>query len=465
MNRLVAAVAAGVALCLTLSACRGTGAPVLPSSPMLLSNLSSDGRTDLLPNGAPWSGKIKHVIIIFQENRTLDNMFNGYPGADTQSWGLDHNGNHISLIQVSESAPYDISHAHSAFTSEYADGKMDGFDLEKSSACGKPGACPPPNRRAYGIVPRSESKPYWDMANEWVLADHMFQTNQGPSFPAHQYIVSGTSTTTNHSSLRAANNPYTPQHASTGGCDAPTGSLVALIDPAGRINQTVYPCFERDSLTDLLDAKHLAWRFFEHAYGSGLWNALDAIRHIHDAPDYRTRIQAPSSRVLDDIVNGNLKTVTWVMPAGPDSDHAKVTDGTGPSWVAGIVNAVGESKYWNDTAIFVTWDDWGGWYDHVKPPMYNSYELGFRVPLLVISPYAKHLYVSHKQHEFGSILKFVEETFGLGSLKTTDARSDDLADCFDFNQPPRAFRHIHAPFGPGYFANRASSDSIPDDDF
>ncbi len=153
------------------------------------------------------------------------------------------------------------------------------------------------------------------------------------------------------------------------------------------------------------------------------------------------------------------------MPSGPDSDHAKTTDGTGPSWVAGIVNAIGESKYWNDTAIFVTWDDWGGWYDHLKPPMYHTYELGFRVPLLVISPYAKHLYVSHKQHEFGSILKFVEETYGLGSLKTTDVRSDDLADCFNFNQPPRKFHHIHAPFGPAYFLKQVPSNVAPDDDF
>ncbi len=421
--------------------------------------------TGLPPDIAPWSGKIKHIIIIFQENRTLDNVFNGYPGADTQSWGLDHNGRRIALLPVSETAPYDISHKHSAFMTEYANGKMNGFDLVRTSACGRPGACPPPNRRAYGMVPRPESEPYWDMANEWVLGDKMFETNQGPSFPAHQYIVSGTSTIANRSSLRAANNPYTPQNTSTGGCDSPTGSLVALIDPAGVVNQKVYPCFERDSLTDLLDAKHIEWRFFEHAYGPGLWNALDAIRHIHNAPAYRTEIEAPSSRVLTDIVNGDLKPVTWIMPAGPDSDHAKVTDGTAPSWVAGIVNSVGESKYWNDTAIFVTWDDWGGWYDHVKPPMYNSYELGLRVPLLVISPYAKHSYVSHRQHEFGSILKFIEKTFGLGSLKTTDARSDDLADCFNFNQPPRKFQHIHAPFGRGDFLNQAPSDSIPDDDF
>ena len=181
MHRCAAAVVAGFSLVLTVSGCHGTAGSVLPSN-----QAYSPSQSSLMisrPDIAPWSGKIKHVIIIFQENRTLDNMFNGYPGADTQTWGLDHNGNHIPLAQVSETAPYDISHAHSAFITEYDGGKMDGFDLEKSSGCQTPGACPPPNRRAYGIVPRSESKPYWDMAHEWVLGDEMFQTNQGPSFP------------------------------------------------------------------------------------------------------------------------------------------------------------------------------------------------------------------------------------------------------------------------------------------
>ena len=133
------------------------------------------------------------------------------------------------------------------------------------------------------------------MANEWVLGDRMFQTNQGPSFPAHQYIIGGSSTNFNHSALRASENPTSPLHAPTGGCDSPTGSLVALIDPAGLEQQKVYPCFERLSLTDLLDAKHIEWRFFEHAYGPGLWNALDAIRHIRSSPMYKTEVQAPST--------------------------------------------------------------------------------------------------------------------------------------------------------------------------
>lgn len=110
--------------------------------------------------------------------------------------------------------------------------------------------------------------------------------------------------------------------------------------------------------------------------------------------------------------------------------------------MASIVNAVGTSKYWNDTAIFVTWDDWGGWFDHVKPPVRGSYELGFRVPLLVISPYAKRGYVSHAQHEQSSILRFIEVNFGLGSLGYADSLSDDLSDCFDYHQKPAPFAYI-----------------------
>lgn len=456
------AVGGSLILALLLAGCRGSAGPVIPAGtgPSAASSMAGP-----VQYGASWSSKIKHVIIIIQENRTIDNMFNGYPGADTQSWGLDHNGNRVKLFDVSETAPYDISHTHPSFSREYDNGKMDGYDLV-STNCMNQKKCPPANRRAYGKVPKKESKPYWDMAKEWVLGDKMFETNQGPSFPAHQYLISGTSTPSDGSSLRASENPKAPNHAGgAGGCDSPAGSTVKMIDQNGNENQTMYPCFDRLTLTDLLDQKHILWRYFENKYGAGLWYALDAIKHVRNAKGYRTKVEAPSDRVLADILNGDLESVSWVTPSADDSDHARVTDGSGPAWVASIVNAVGESKYWNSTVILVTWDDWGGWYDHVKPPMYNSYELGFRVPLLVISPYAKHGYVSHVQHEDGSLLKFTEETFGLGSLNTTDVRADDLSDCFDFKQAPRKFKPIHSPAGPGYFLNKPASMVNPDDDF
>ncbi|MBV8372484.1 MAG: hypothetical protein JOY69_04425, partial [Candidatus Eremiobacteraeota bacterium] len=265
-----------------------------------------------------------------------------------------------------------------------------------------------------------------------------------PSFPAHQYIISGTSTTNSSGNYKAAENPYSPRGDNGGGCNAPSNVLVDTIDANGDIGNPVYPCFNRQTLGDLLDGAGVSWSYYQDKYGPGLWHAYDTIYHIYYGQDY-ANVRVPSSQVLNDIKHGNLAQVTWVTPAGANSDHAGNRRNGGPAWVASIVNAVGSSKYWNNCAIFVVWDDWGGWYDHVAPVIYNSFELGFRVPLIVVSPYAKPAYVSHTQYEFGSLLKFAEETFGTGSLGTTDARANSVSDMFNFDQQPRKFVRIHAP--------------------
>ena len=144
--------------------------------------------------------------------------------------------------------------------------------------------------------------------------------------------------------------------------------------------------------------------------------------------------------------------MTWVTPTCANSDHSSCYSTTGPDWVAAVVNAIGESPFWTNTVIFVMWDEWGGWYDHVKPPYVDYDGLGFRVPLLVISPYAKRGYVSHVQYEHGSLLKFVEDRFGLARLAATDARANSLEkDCFDFSQPPRLFQPIPTNMRPADF--------------
>jgi phospholipase C len=396
------------------------------------------------------ASKIAHVIIIFQENRTPDDLFNGLRGADTVRSGKNARGESVALQPIPLTAPYDISHEHSAYLVERANGELDGFS-EVRSNCYAGKSCPPHDLRAYGYVPRKEVEPYFQMASQYTFADRMFETNEGPSFPAHQYIISGTSTVSNGSQLRAASNAVAPSGKFTGGCDSPPGSYVLLIDPAGNEDQGMFPCFNRLTLMDLLDRKSVSWRYYEAHLGDGLWQGPDAILHLRNSKEFATNVVAPSKTILTDIAAGQLADVVWLTPTADASDHAGTTNGTGPSWVASVVNAVGESKYWNDTAIFLTWDDWGGWYDHVAPPQYNSYELGFRVPLVVISPYARQHYVSHTQHEFGSILKFVEEAFGLPSLGTTDVRSDDLSDCFAFKQKPTPFKPIQAPLSRSYF--------------
>jgi phospholipase C len=315
--------------------------------------------------------------------------------------------------------------------------------------------------RAYAYVPESQVQPYYDLAEQYTFGDRMFETNQGPSFPAHQYLISGTSAISDGSDLLASENPG----GNAGGCDAPARATVAVIDPSGNESQRAYPCFERTALMQEIDAAGLTWRYYQGRQGPGLWNAVDAIKPLWHTAEF-ANVVSPSAQVLTDIDAGNLANVTWITPSGAASDHALLTDGSGPSWVASIVNAIGQSQYWDSTVIFVTWDDWGGWYDHVQPPLYNSYELGFRVPLLVISPYAKQGYVSHVQHEFGSILRFTEENFGLPSMGTTDDRADDLSDCFNFDQSRTRFHHIRAPLGPQYFRKlRLAKDDLPDTDY
>jgi len=407
------------------------------------------------------SSNIHHVVIIIQENRTPDDLFNGLPGADTVRSGKNSLGHNVRLAPSPLTAPYDIDHEHQAYLVEMANGELNGFD-RVLSVCRLGSRCLPRNRRAYGYVPRSDVEPYFKLATTYTFADRMFETNQGPSFPAHQYLISGTSTISNGSELRAASNAFTLAGGFTGGCDSPPNSFVYLIDASGDERDATYPCFDRLTLMDLLDRKGLSWKYYEKRIGAGLWQAPDAIRHLRYAKDFSAHVVAPPSAVIADVESGRLPDVAWVTPTAQASDHAGTTDGTGPAWVASVVNSIGASEYWNSTAIFVTWDDWGGWFDHVAPPQYNSYELGFRVPLLVISPYAKRHYVSHTQYEFASILKFTEETFGLGSLGTTDVRANDLLGCFNFDAPPARFTPIRARPGPSYFLHHTDSNDEVD---
>jgi len=451
VNRLFASVVAAFAL----TACGSGGGATGPGP---------------IPNPTPTptptprpSAQIQHVVIIFQENRTVDNLFNGFPGADTVTSGPNSAGSTVALQPIDLATPYDLDHSHRGFTTEYAAGAMNGFDLVGSGPCKS--VCPPKNLRAYGYVPPSQTGPYWSMAQQYAFADRMFQTNEGPSFPAHQYIISGTSLASTSSPLLFAENPAVPGGGTTAGCDSPAGTLADLIDPStGDESQKAPPCGDHPALFDLLDQHGVSWRYYQPNLGAGLWNGPDALTHIRNGPDY-ANVRTPNTAILTDIQNNALPAVSWVIPTAAESDHANSTDGSGPEYVASIVNAIGNSPYWSTTAIFVTWDDWGGWYDHVKPQSYNAYELGFRVPLIVISPYAKPGYVSHVQHEFGSILRFTEETFGLGSLGYTDARADDLADCFSLTGAPNAFRTIQANRRADYFLHLAPDRRPPDDDF
>jgi phospholipase C len=433
-------------------------------------------------------GKIEHVVVIFQENRTPDNLFHDQnlikAGADIASTGMNSSGQTITLQPTSLGIDYDLSHAHAAFLQMYDGGKMDGADKIGISCSKGATNCPPPNAQFLYVQP-SDVAPYFQMAEQYSFGDRMFQTNQGPSFPAHQFIISGTSAPSANSTMFVAENGSgAPKGNNNTGCLSPPSEYVYLIDANGNENTTMYPCPDHLTLIDELDAKGISWRYYAPSAGT-LWNSPNAIEHLCGpnvpppnatactSPDWVNNVVLNDTQVLSDIANGNLPQVSWVIPNGTNSDHAGSTATVnGPSWVASIVNEIGHSSYWSDTAIIVTWDDWGGWYDHVPPSQViangtswgSGYAYGFRVPLIVISPYAKAGYISHVNHDFGSILNLIEQTFGLASLGYADAHADNLADCFNFNQKPLVFQTINAPVNAAYFLNDKSPKTDPDDD-
>ncbi|MBV8490682.1 MAG: hypothetical protein JO199_09150, partial [Candidatus Eremiobacteraeota bacterium] len=232
-----------------------------------------------------------------------------------------------------------------------------------------------------------------------------------------------------------------------------------------------YPCFTQfHTMADTLDAAHLSWRFYTTpVYGIGsYWSPFAAISNVRYGPDWN-HVVTPPPAVLTDIAKGYLANVVWVTPDVPYSDHAGGSSSMGPSWVAAIVNAIGKSKYWDSTAIVVLWDEWGGWYDDAVPPQITFKGLGLRVGCLIVSPYARHGYVSHTQYQFSSVLKFVEEVFNLPPLGPAsagygDTRSNSIIDSFDFTQKPGPYVSVPAPYPPSQFIKMRPTGRAPDDD-
>lgn len=438
-----------------LFGCAVSGAPT--------SNARVSVHSTPTPTPPPVSGgKIQHVIIVIQENRSVDNLFHGLPGADTATTGQTSNGTVVTLQPIKYRETYDLSHEHDDFLADYNGGRMNGFDLEPVHIQGGGGGGAPPYPE-YAYLAPYHVAPYFQLAERFAFADRFFQTNQGPSFPAHLYLISGTASPNGAGDLAVISNPNDALNLNPkGGCDSPSDMLVSLIDTGGSTNHWQYPCFDHQTLIDLMDAKGISWTYYEPFIG-GYWDGPDAIAHLRNSPTDWSRVVVPETTILSDIAAGKLPQVSWVIPSGFNSDHPGYGNG-GPSWVASIANAVGRGSYWNSTAIFVVWDDWGGWYDHVPPPIDNVSELGFRVPLIIISPYAKAGYVSHQQHEFGSLLRFVEENWSLGSLGYTDARADNLSDCFNFGQAPISYQSIHALYPAGYFLHPMTRPIPPDND-
>jgi phospholipase C len=442
------------------------------------------------------SSPIEHVIIVIQENRTFDNMFHGFPGANTVNTGKGH-GKTYTLEPLPLKQKYDLNHSHTQFLEDYDQGKGDGFDDEiigfdmnpgdgcsdyvNHPTCWKFSDQQTIKQEVFSYVVQSDVQPYWTMASQYALGDNAFASNNGPTFVAHQYLIAG-------ESGHAVEVP----NAQPWGCSGPASETVNLLaygqasppvfsKATGHEVSGPFPCFTYPTIANNLDAGSVSWSYYVEGQQPGAnLSAFMAIQQVYKGPDWKN-VKSPDTQIFNDISNNQLPNVSWVMPAGSNSDHPGPQSGDkGPCWIASIVNAVGQSAYWNSTAIIVMWDDWGGWYDHVHPPQYPDPStgaregLGFRVPLIVVSPYAKAGYISHQQHEIASTLNFIEETFGLGyigngspSESYADQRvskyKEQVDDMFDYTQKPIEFQQIPAKCDARYFLTHP--DNTPADTY
>jgi phospholipase C len=409
--------------------------------------------------GNPVGQYIKHVVVIIQENRSFENFFAGYPGADAPMSGLA-GGRRVRLHEITFDGP-DLPHDWHSSMVDWDNGKMDGF--YKFGNHSKQGRNP-----AYAYVQRSLIFPYWSLAKQYVLADHMFPTEFGGSFTAHLTLVAGTDNLT----------PTTAEVDFPDGapddCDSPPGTTSSTVNDRRKVGYFTgpFPCFSQfNTMAKTLDNAGVSWRFYAtRLLDAGTWEPFEAIKYVRYGADWKKNIIAPQTRFLTELSRRRpLAKVTWITPSKVDSDHPGRRNGPdGPLWVSSLVDTIGESPDWNSTAIIILWDDWGGWYDNLPPPQLDFRGLGIRVPCIIVSPYARQGYVSHTQYEFGSILKFIEEAFNLPALGPTsagytDTRANSLDDSFDFTQAPRPFTRLVLPAGTlSHFLTEPPSDEPVD---
>jgi phospholipase C len=419
--------------------------------------------------------KIRHVIVIMEENRSFDSYFGTYPGAN----GIPSFAGTPSVcvpnpLTRSCQRPYhdpaDVNgggpHDALAAVADIHDGKMDGFVAQDLRAARTPGCDQGPSlpscagaRRldVMGYHDAREIPNYWSYARRFVLQDAMFEPNLGWSLPAHLFMVSAWS-------ARCAV-PLKPRT-----CKSDLGGTgeQALFGETDQNNLT--PDFGWTDLTHLLHRHGISWRYYlDQGYQPDcddgavtcapvrqtvgvpeIWNPLPDFVTVHR--DGQIGNVQDASNFFTAARTGDLPAVSWVVPNQADSEHPPARASAGQAWVTSLINGVMSGPDWSSSAIFLSWDDWGGFYDHIPPPHVDENGYGLRVPGLVISPYARRGYIDHQVLSFDAYLKFIEDDF-LGGARLnpfTDGRPDSRPDIresasilgnlvtdFDFTQAPR----------------------------
>jgi len=256
----------------------------------------------------------------------------------------------------------------------------------------------------------------------------MFSSVHSESFPNRLYSIAA----------QSGGVISNPNEVSEWGCDAPATASVAVLHSDGSQTKEA-PCFDFPTVADSLQNAGISWKFYAASSGQPgyIFSTLDAIKHIRNSPLWSEHV-VPYTQFTADAQAGKIPAVSWLMSDLAESEHPLSSACEGENWTVAQLNAVMQGPDWNTTAIFVTWDDFGGFYDHVPPPQLDTFGLGPRVPLLIISPFAKKGYISHTVYEFSSVLRFIEERFGLQPLTGRDSSANDMLDSFDFTQQPTA---------------------------
>ena len=376
---------------------------------------------------------IKHVIVIVKENHTFDNYFGSFPGADGATTCKTSHGT-ITCPHAPDRTPRDLCHAHECALTGWNEGKMDNWDAVSGTSQNG-------DDLAYAQYREADIPNYWQYARKFALADHYFSSMLGPSFPGHMFYLAA-------QAGWALGNPNTEITHPYWGCDQSSTAKVSVLDKGTCTTNDVFPCFRIPSVPDLLPGS-VDWRF----YGSNfyllpeIWSMFDGVDGVRNGARWNNVVNV--SQFDTDIDQKKLPAVSWLVNQDLADEHPAIGGVcAGENWTVARINKLMASDYWKDTVVFFTMDDFGGWYDHVAPPTQygcdaqHPYGLGFRLPLIIISPYAKPGFVFKEQAEQASIPKFILKLFGakryLSDIDPAarDGQANDLMNAFDFDQAP-----------------------------
>lgn len=376
--------------------------------------------------GAGQSCPIKHVVFIIKENHSFDNLFGRFPGAD----GADHalaGQRSVALGVTPDHVPSDINHARGAAAFAMNGGRMNRFYLLG-------GAIHQHRDYADSSYEPKAIPNYWRYATTYTLADRFFSTVKGPSFPNHLVTIAGQSGWTIDNPL----GQNLPRGLHKWGCDGPPHTPVTVVPPRGPIAH-VQPCFDFQTLADEADQAGVSWRYYAAPPRTRgyLWATFDAIKHIRFGKDW-AQADIPDSRFIKDVSHGRLAAITWLMTDWTHSEHPPASECVGENWTTRQIDALMRSPFWASTVIVLTWDDFGGFYDHVAPPVVNAISLGPRVPTIVISPYARPHTVDHATYDFNSVLRFIDDAFHLAPLSSENRDAASIGGALQATTHPLA---------------------------